>query len=169
MTSTSDTTQTSSEETPTYAGSCHCGAVKFTVRLDLNQPAPGRKTVLSKCNCRICHKTGILGVRASPEGSLELSPESASALTEYTCGQGRIHHFFCSKCGVRIYNNGSYEFQGKEFKIETINVLAVDGKKKDDGTVEEVDWRKIKVGYADGKTDGWMKGTTEEPWEGGVW
>ena len=36
----------------TYAGSCHCGAVAFTVELD--------PSTALKCNCSICTKLGAV-------------------------------------------------------------------------------------------------------------
>src|SRR6201996_3751707 len=38
----------------TYEGGCHCGRVRFRIRVDLEQSTVG------ECNCSICTKKGIL-------------------------------------------------------------------------------------------------------------
>jgi len=49
----------------TYEGGCHCGRVRFRIRVDLEQSTVG------ECNCSICTKKGILHIGVTP-GQFEL-------------------------------------------------------------------------------------------------
>ncbi|MGC3999445.1 MAG: GFA family protein [Anaeromyxobacter sp.] len=83
-------------EEKTYSGGCHCGAVRYEVRLTL-------ETVVT-CNCTICHKTGtVLGF--APAAAFQLR-SGEEALTDYQFGKNRIHHLFCSRCGIRSFTRG---------------------------------------------------------------
>ena len=48
----------------TYSGSCHCGAIAYTVEVDPAQAL--------KCNCSICTKLGAVWAFA-PAGKFELT------------------------------------------------------------------------------------------------
>jgi hypothetical protein len=74
-------------------GGCHCGRVRFRVRVDLE--------LLSQCNCSICTKKGILHLPAAPE-NFELL-KGKRALTVYTFGTGVAQHTFCSHCGMHAF------------------------------------------------------------------
>lgn len=99
----------------TYAGSCHCGDVRFEVDMDL---APGT----FKCNCSICFKSRawLAGV---PADAFRLLAGEAS-LRDYQFGGKRIHHVFCSRCGVRSFSHGS---DGKGNKFYAVRVNCLDG------------------------------------------
>src|SRR4051812_42115953 len=43
-----------------YEGGCHCGRVRFRIRVDLEQSTVG------ECNCSICTKKGILHISVTP-------------------------------------------------------------------------------------------------------
>ncbi|HET9599154.1 MAG TPA: GFA family protein [Anaeromyxobacteraceae bacterium] len=81
----------------TYEGGCHCGAVRYRVTLDLQAPA-------ITCNCSICSKTGTILTFAPAERFQLLSGQEA--LTDYQFGKKRIHHLFCSRCGIRSFARG---------------------------------------------------------------
>src|SRR6516162_7518050 len=55
----------SREMLQTYEGGCHCGRVRFRIRVDLEQSTVG------ECNCSICTKKGILHIGVTP-GQFEL-------------------------------------------------------------------------------------------------
>jgi hypothetical protein len=80
----------------TYIGGCHCGAVKYSVDLDI-------KDVIS-CNCSICSKTGGLLAFAGKDNFRLLSGEKASS--DYQFAKKRIHHLFCKTCGIKSYGQG---------------------------------------------------------------
>lgn len=78
----------------TVEGRCHCGAVRYRVRL--NDPVTAHR-----CNCSICVATGFVGIIV-PADAFELVA-GEDALTEYRFNTGVARHWFCSKCGVKSY------------------------------------------------------------------
>ena len=169
------------EEHPLYKGSCHCGAIAYTVRVNLKTPDPRTGKVLIRCNCSSCHKGGVLGATAEPRSSLTLTSggplpaslnggeksEAGGLIVDYTYGTGQVHHYFCAKCGTRCFYGGTVNFGGgTPFSFTRINALTLD--EKADGSPIE-DLRKLSVGYWDGKGDGWAKGVSDEPYDGGYW
>jgi hypothetical protein len=81
----------------THHGSCHCGAVRFAVDLDL-----GQGTV--QCNCTLCTKQRSW-VAIVPSSAFRLLAGS-DALSEYRCNTRTEAHRFCSACGVRLFHTG---------------------------------------------------------------
>ncbi len=84
-------------EKKTYTGGCHCGAVQYRVTMKLENAIT--------CNCSICSKTGTL-LAFAPEAQFELL-EGQDVLTDYQFGKKRIHHLFCSRCGIRSFARGT--------------------------------------------------------------
>jgi hypothetical protein len=84
-------------DTKTYAGSCHCGAVRCEVTM-----APPEKVFA--CNCSICSRSGWL-LAFVPEDGFRLV-QGEGELTDYQFGKKHIHHFFCRTCGVRPFSRG---------------------------------------------------------------
>ncbi len=150
---------------PLYRGSCHCGYVTYTCELDFQTPHPSTGAILTRCNCTICHKSGML--LATPFHFTLLSPPRGEAdITEYTYRTGKVKHSFCPKCGIRCFLHGTYDGpDGAEVSFRRVNVLTLDG--RDDGQPMD-DLRKVEVLYWDGKTGDWSKGPSKEPYDGGA-
>lgn len=98
-----------------HTGSCHCGAVRYHVDLDLEKPA-------IQCNCSICARTGSL-LRFVPADAFKLE-SGAEQLTDYQFNKNVIHHLFCKTCGVRSFARGVGS-DGKD--VVAINVRCLDG------------------------------------------
>ncbi|MEL7466573.1 MAG: GFA family protein [Pseudomonadota bacterium] len=96
-------------------GSCHCGAVAFTVSFD-TEPFTFR------CNCSICTKARawLMPVPASDF----VLVRGTEALSCYTFGPRMIQHFFCRHCGVKTHGRGEAEELGGEFV--SVNVATLD-------------------------------------------
>jgi hypothetical protein len=90
--------ETTTGESTTYNGGCHCGAVRYRVT---TKPL---ETVMT-CNCSICSKTGAM-LTFVPAAQFELIA-GADALADYQFGKKRIHHHFCPRCGVRSFARGA--------------------------------------------------------------
>jgi len=113
-----------------YRGSCHCGAVKYEVELDLSGP------VLA-CNCSMCGRTGSLMTFVPADKFRLLSGEGA--LTDYQFNTKNIHHLFCTTCGVRSFGRGT----GRDGVATCmINVRCLEG----------VDPLSLEVKHVDGKS-----------------
>jgi hypothetical protein len=77
-----------------YRGSCHCGAVSFTVE------APENLEV-ERCNCSICNKAGFLHLIVPATHFTLLT--GRDSLTTYTFNTGVAKHTFCSTCGIKPF------------------------------------------------------------------
>jgi hypothetical protein len=85
-----------SAQTPTrtYAGGCHCGAVRF--EMDATEPLQA-----VECNCSICSRTGYLHLIV-PASRFRLLA-GAGELGTYTFGTAVAKHLFCRQCGIKSY------------------------------------------------------------------
>jgi hypothetical protein len=127
----------------TCHGGCHCGAARFECELDLTE-------VTSKCNCSICTKTRFWKAIARADAFRLLQGEDA--LTDYRFGHNAIHHYFCSRCGVKPFGSGEMEALGGRFYA--VNVACLD-----DATDEEL--AEAPVIYEDGRNDRWDREPAE--------
>ena len=76
-------------------GSCHCGGVRFTVRV----PAEPR---VRRCNCTICSMKGVVMLDV-PLADLTID-HGEELLTLYTFNTGEAKHRFCSRCGIHPFH-----------------------------------------------------------------
>ena len=97
----------------TYQGSCHCGNVRFEAGIDLSQGT-------FKCNCSICYKARAW-MAAVPAGEFRLLTGEKS-LSDYQFAKQRIHHLFCTRCGVRPFSRGS-DGKGNDSYAVRVNCL----------------------------------------------
>lgn len=84
-------------EAKSYTGGCHCGAVAYKVEVDPAQAL--------KCNCSICTKLGAVWAFA-PKVKFELS-SGTEEQGDYLFNKKRLHHRFCTVCGVESYAEGT--------------------------------------------------------------
>lgn len=81
----------------THNGSCHCGAVTFTIT--------GEITSGLACNCSYCSRKGTL-LAFFPASQFELL-SGEDNLTEYRFNKKVISHLFCKICGVQGFGKGT--------------------------------------------------------------
>lgn len=81
----------------TYHGSCQCGAVAFSVALDLSQPVV--------CNCSRCRRLGSV-LAFAPRDALTFE-RGEDATTEYLFNKHVISHRFCPTCGIEPFGFGA--------------------------------------------------------------
>jgi hypothetical protein len=98
----------------TYTGSCHCGAIKYEVEMELGKAL--------ECNCSHCAAKGLL-LTFVPESQFTLQTPSAP-LTEYKFNKMAIQHLFCPTCGVEAFGKGT-DREGAS--IVSINIRSLDG------------------------------------------
>lgn len=81
-----------------FNGSCHCGAVTFTVEADLPAKA-------ISCNCSICRRKGML-LAFFPAEQFTLTSGEES-LSSYRFNKEKIEHRFCRTCGAQPFAFGA--------------------------------------------------------------
>ena len=81
-------------ETTWRSGGCHCGAVRYEVKLP-------HAFEVEDCNCSICAMSGNIHVIV-PGTHFRLL-QGADKLSEYTFNTGGAKHRFCSVCGVKSF------------------------------------------------------------------
>lgn len=74
----------------TYAGSCHCGAVRFEVVARIDH--------VRVCDCSICLKRGALNFRVAKDQLRLLTPWEGLSLYEW--GSRTAKDYFCATCGI---------------------------------------------------------------------
>ena len=81
----------------THNGSCHCGAVTFTIT--------GEITNGLACNCSYCLRKGTL-LAFFPASQFTIQSGEGN-LTEYRFNKKVISHLFCKTCGVQGFGRGA--------------------------------------------------------------
>lgn len=79
-----------------HEGACHCGGVRFRVRL-----ADGLDSA-RRCNCSFCRMRGAVAVTAW-SGDLQVT-QGQDLLTLYRFNTGTARHWFCSRCGIYTHH-----------------------------------------------------------------
>jgi hypothetical protein len=77
-------------------GSCHCGAVKFTVTLTEGFASARR------CTCSICRMRGAIAVTSTPDKLHIIRGEDH--LSTYRFNTKSAEHHFCSTCGIYTHH-----------------------------------------------------------------
>ncbi len=99
---------------PIHQGQCHCGSVKFTVRL------PNGLVDTRRCNCSMCKRRGAV------VASVELKDLSITAgeeaLSLYQFNTNTAKHYFCSKCGIYTHHQ-----RRSNTELYAINIACLEG------------------------------------------
>jgi hypothetical protein len=77
-------------------GACHCGTVRFRVRL------ADRLKSATRCNCSLCRMRGAIAIGVPIADFTLLSGEDA--LTLYQFNTRVAEHYFCAKCGIYTHH-----------------------------------------------------------------
>jgi hypothetical protein len=109
-----------------YTGSCHCGAITFTVDADLPDTA-------MSCNCSHCRRKGFM-LTFVPAEKFSLA-SGADDLTTYTFNQHKLLHRFCETCGVQPFAEG----ESKGVATRAVNLRCVPEADLDALTIQAVD------------------------------
>ena len=104
----------------------------------------------------------MTNLRLDPSDFKLLSPKSKEELGDYCPRVKTAHKWFCQTCGVHVWGEGSYEFEGQSFDFFTINACTIDQPQ------EGVDLAKVKLSYGDGLNDNWYAGSKETPYANGL-
>jgi hypothetical protein len=78
-----------------FKGACHCGAVRFTVKL-----TDGLRSAL-RCTCSYCRMRGAVAVSADLEG-INIT-QGGELLSLYQFNTNTAKHYFCSRCGIHTH------------------------------------------------------------------
>ncbi len=110
-----------------FDGSCHCGAVTWTVEGDI----PGEAM---SCNCSHCRRKGFL-LAFLPIDRFRLTG-GGDMLQSYKFNKHNIDHRFCTVCGCQGFSVGT----GPDgAKMAAINLRCVPDADLDALTIQKVD------------------------------
>ncbi|HEX4405288.1 MAG TPA: GFA family protein [Polyangia bacterium] len=110
----------------TYAGSCHCGRVRFRVTAALDR--------LVDCNCSVCTRKGFIHLVVAHEHFELLAGREDLTLYQFNTKVAR--HQFCRACGIHPF----YVPRSDPDKID-VNVRCL----------EDVDWSALTIASFDGR------------------
>ena len=121
----------------TYHGSCHCGAVTFQAKIDLDKGT-------TRCNCSICAKSRFWFAIVPPDDfKVEKGEDQQADYSWIPPGKSasHLHYRFCKTCGVRTYAEGN----GGTFYAVSIATL--------EGIEQDADQLVKTLTYNDGRHD----------------
>lgn len=81
----------------TYSTNCHCGQLKYEVKL--SPPVP-QHTIVS-CNCSICRRNGYL-LACALRGNVRIL-RGGDRTAEYSFNRHKATHVFCPACGSSAF------------------------------------------------------------------
>lgn len=121
----------------TVKGSCHCGAIQFTVA--------NRPDTVSRCTCSFCSKRGVLWAYYENESDFVLTT-ARDRVSTYQWGSYTIEHHHRAICGCGTWSRspvwdlatktavpGKFKFQVNAwlldgFELDAQPVKVIDGK-----------------------------------------
>ncbi|WP_411037281.1 GFA family protein [Shinella sp. BYT-45] len=103
-----------SDERKRHAAACHCGTVRFRVRLT------DAFNTIRRCSCSYCRMRGAIAVSAQL-ADIEFE-QGEDNLTLYQFNTGTAKHYFCKTCG--IYTHHQRRSDPSQFGI---NVACIEG------------------------------------------
>ncbi|MGD0867875.1 MAG: GFA family protein [Rhizomicrobium sp.] len=124
----------------TYHGSCHCGAVAFEAKIDLDKGT-------TRCNCSICTKTRFwFALVQAADFKIVKDEDQLSDYTWIPPGKSKanLHYRFCKTCGVRAFGQGDNASLGKFYAVA---IAALDDIGQDADQVVK------SINYVDGRHD----------------
>jgi hypothetical protein len=77
-----------------YQGGCHCGAVRFRIKV--------RDHRALACNCSVCSKKGMVNLIVAAADFELLAGDDA--LSVYRFNTGTARHHFCRICGIHPFS-----------------------------------------------------------------
>jgi hypothetical protein len=98
----------------TYAGGCHCGAIRFEADIDL---AAGTW----KCNCTICAKNRLWSFEVGPQAMRLLA--GAEYLQDYSFRDHVAHHYFCKRCGIHPFELIDLPAENRQYYNVNVNCV----------------------------------------------
>ena len=101
----------------TYAGACHCGAIRAT----LSATKPAAELQVRACQCGFCTRHGAMTV--SDQAGRATFAIERSALTKYQFGTRSGTSLLCARCGM--YAGAILEDDGKVWSILNVRGLAI--------------------------------------------
>ncbi|MDE2404830.1 MAG: GFA family protein [Sphingomonadales bacterium] len=102
------------EDARIHHGGCHCGTVRFTVRLAEGLDRPVR------CNCSYCRMKGAV-MAFAPLADLALTA-GADAIATYQFHSGAAKHHFCPRCGIHTHHQRRFDPT-----LYAVNLACLDG------------------------------------------
>jgi len=126
---------------PLYAGSCHCGAVRFAIEAEIAD--------IYMCDCSLCAKKNTLMTSVHESRFKVLAGEDKLTLYQWNARIAR--HYFCSVCGV-------YPFHRKRSMPDHYGVKVM--------CLEDFDASGLTIRRADGKTMTLVDPDARPEWSG---
>lgn len=112
-----------------YEGGCHCGAVRFKVRIEVFE--------VLECNCSICSKKGFINLITAPDDFVLLRGEDN--LSTYRFNTKTAEHRFCRTCGIHPFSRprshpGSYDVNARclDDGFDFLQTIPFDGRNWED-------------------------------------
>lgn len=102
------------DERKLHDAACHCGTVKFRLRL------ADEFNTIRRCTCSYCRMRGAIAVSAALEDIEFLQDEDNLTLYEFNTRTAK--HYFCKTCG--IYTHHQRRSNPSQFGI---NVACIEG------------------------------------------
>ena len=112
-----------------YEGGCHCGAVRFKVRI--------KDYEALECDCSICSKKGFINLITAPDDFVLLRGEDN--LSTYRFNTKIAEHRFCRTCGIHPFSRprshpGSYDVNARclDDGFDFLQTIPFDGRNWED-------------------------------------
>ncbi len=77
-----------------FAGSCHCGAVRFRVESKIEE--------LTTCDCSLCVRRNAAMAKVPEHALTVLNGEDMLTLYEWNTRVAK--HYFCRRCGIYVFH-----------------------------------------------------------------